>query len=72
MVDTILSLNNAVLEKVCSYKYLGFILDNQLNFNMHMKELSNIVTQKLYKLSRIRKYLTKIACTIIFLNDDIS
>ena len=65
-LDTIISLNNTVLERVCSYKYLGFILDDQLNFNKHMKELTNIVTHKLYLLSRIRKYLTNNACTSIF------
>ena len=54
-IDTILSLNGTVLEKVSSYKYLGF----QLSFNEHMKELSNIITHKLYLLSRIRKYSTK-------------
>ena len=64
--DMILSLNNTVLEKVCSYKYLGFTLDDQLNFNKHVKELTNIVTHKLYLLSKIRKYLTKNACTTLF------
>ena len=65
-VDMILSLNNTVIEKVCSYKYLGFILDDQLNFHKHIKELSNIFSHKLYLLSRIRKYLTKKASTVIF------
>ena len=64
--DMIVSLNNTVLEKVCSYKYLGFILDDHLNFNKHVKELTKIVTHKLYLLSKIRKYLTSDACTIIF------
>ena len=64
--DTILSLNNTILEKVCSYKYLGFILDDQLNFNKHTKQLINIVNHKLYLLSRIRKYLTKRASTTVF------
>ena len=62
----LLSLNNTVLEKVCSYKYLGFILDDQLNFNKHMSETVNVVSHKLYLLSKIRKYLTKCACTLIF------
>ena len=62
----IISLNNTVLEKVCSYKYLGFILDDQLNFNKHVKELTNLLTHKLYLLSRIRKYLTKRASVTIF------
>ena len=62
----LISLNNTVLEKVCSYKYLGFILEDQLNFNEHTKEITSIVSHKLYLLSRIRKYLTTAACITIF------
>ena len=51
---------------MCSYKYLGFILDDQLNFNKHVTELSKIVAHKLYLLSRIRKYITKSASLNIF------
>ena len=65
-IDMLLSLNGTVLEKVCSYKYLGFILDDQLNFNKHVTEISKIVSHKLYLLSRIRKYLTQNACVNIF------
>ena len=65
-INMLLSLNNTVLEKVCSYKYLGFILDDQLNFNKHISEIVNIVSHKLYLLSKIRKYLTKHACILIF------
>ena len=62
----IISLSNTVLEKVCSYKYLGFILDDQLNFNKHVKELVKLITHKLYLSSCIRKYLTKNASITIF------
>ena len=65
-IDTLLSLNGAVLEKVCSYKYLGFILDDQLNFNKHIAEIAKLVSHKLYLLSRIRKYITQFACITIF------
>ena len=65
-VDMLLSLNNTVLEKVCSYKYLGFILDDQLNFNKHITGTVNIVSHKLYLLSKVRKYLTKHACILVF------
>ena len=60
------SLNNQILEKVCSYKYLGFTLDEYLNFNRHIKEMKQLVTHKLYLLSKIRKYITVDACIIIF------
>ena len=32
-------LNNTELEQVDSYKFLGFILDNKLNFNLHSDHL---------------------------------
>ena len=65
-MDIELSLNNNILDRVCSYKYLGFILDDHLNFNKHITELCNLVTHKLYLLSKIRKYLTIDACITVF------
>ena len=65
-IDMILSLNESILERVCSYKYLGFILDDQLSFNKHMSEMIGTVSHKLYLLSRIRRYLNKEACILIF------
>ena len=65
-VDTIISLNNCTLDRVCSYKYLGFRLDDHLTFNKHISELSNLVTHKLYLLSKIRRYITFEASLTIF------
>ena len=64
-VDMILSLNNVILERVCSYKYLGFILDDQLNFNKQMSDMIKTVSHKLYLLSRVRRYLNKEASILI-------
>ena len=61
-----ISLNESVLDRVCSYKYLGFILDDRLNFNEHISELCKIVSHKLYLLAKIHKYITKYACITIF------
>ena len=65
-LDTILSLSNNRLDRVSSYKYLGFILDEHLNFNKHVSELCNIVSHKLFLMSKIRKFLTSQACITIF------
>ena len=35
-LDTVLSLDNNRLDRVSSYKYLGFIIDEHLNFNKHV------------------------------------
>ena len=66
MLDIKLSLNNQILEQVCSYKYLGLILDEHLNYNKHIKEMNKLVAHKLYLMSKIRKYITEIACIHIF------
>ena len=65
-LDLKLSLNNQILEQVCSYKHLGLILDEQLNYNKHIKELKKLVSHKLYLMSKVRKYITESACINIF------
>ena len=65
-VDIIISLNNVILERGCSYKYLGFIVDGQLHFNKHITSMVNTVSHKLYLLSKIRRYINKEACILIF------
>ena len=66
MLDIKISLNNQILEQVCSYKYLGLILDEHLNYIKHIKEMSKLISHKLYVLSKIRKYITENACINIF------
>ena len=55
-----------ILDKVCSYKYLGFALDEHLNFNKHITELKQLISHKLYLLSKIRRYITVEASINIF------
>ena len=42
--DTVLSLNNNILDRVSSYEDLGFILDEHLNFNKPIPEVCNLFT----------------------------
>ena len=64
--NLVLSLNNQILDKVCSYKYLGFALDEHLNFNKHITDLKQLLSHKLYLLSKIRRYITVEASINIF------
>ena len=64
--DVKLSLSNQILERVCSYKYLGLTLDECLTYNKHIKEMSRLVTHKLYILSKIRRYISIKASVNIF------
>ena len=61
-----LSLSNQILERVCSYKYLGLILDEHLTYDKHIKEMNKLVSHKLYLLSKVRKYIITYACINIF------
>ena len=65
-INTVLSLNNNILDRVCSYKYLGFILDDHLTFNKHIAELCKTVSHKLYLLAKVRRYLTFQASLNVF------
>ena len=64
--NLILSLGTNILEKVCSYKYLGFTLDEHLNFNKHVNDLKQLVSHKLYLLATITLYISMEACINIF------
>ena len=66
-IHTVLSLDNNILDIVCSYKYLGCILDDHLTYDKHIAEFCKIVSHKLYLLAKIRKYiLTTEACITVF------
>ena len=55
-----------LLQKVDSYKYLGIILDTNLNFKLHVESLLKTLRYKLYIFSKIRKYLTVQASLCIY------
>jgi len=51
-------LNGAELELVPHFKYLGVILDSNLNFKKHIKKISNTVKFNLQNFKQIRPFLT--------------
>ena len=68
--DDLQSLNLTVgtepLEQVSSYKYLGFILDEQLNMESHIENLCCNSHKKLGMLGRIHKYITRNTSLILY------
>ena len=54
-----LSLEDAPLQIVPTYKYLGFTLDSTLSFNYQVKCVANIVSYKANLLAKIRKFLNE-------------
>lgn len=59
MVDDIdVMIGEVGLGRVTSYNYLGFQLDENLNFSTHISQVISSCSQKLYWLSKIRKYIS--------------
>ena len=59
-------LNGTTLKSVVSYKYLGVILDEELNFVIHTRNLIKNVRYKSLLLYRIRPFMTKEALLRIY------
>ena len=54
-----LNIDQAPLEQVHTFKYLGIWLDEKLNFNLHIEKLCNKTRRRLGAISRVRKYVTR-------------
>ena len=51
-------IDNKLIDRVSSYKYLGVTLDATLNYNAHLKNCISLASHKVFLLSKIRKYIT--------------
>ena len=61
-----LSLQNAQLQQVPSYKYLGFTLDSVLSYSNHISVLLNTIAHKAYVFSKIRRFITEYSAIKMF------
>ena len=59
-------LNNKPVDIVDSYKYLGYIIDKKLTFNLQIENLALKMNSGNYFLARVVKFLDKKFLTIIF------
>lgn len=59
-------INNIKLEIVGEYKYLGIILDENLNFSKHVNYLISLVSHRIYNLRKIRKYIDERIALILY------
>ena len=64
--DCILSIQNDILVRTRSYKYLGVHIDSHMNFNTHIDNCCKIVSHKLYLLSKVRHCITEDACVKLY------
>ena len=61
-----LKLGSDTLHYAHNYKYLGVILDRELNFQLHLKNIYQLASHKVYVLSLLRAYLTQEAALILY------
>ena len=52
-----LFIQNVKIDRVNSYKYLGMILDMNLNYNSHLENCLKLISHKAFLLSKIRRYI---------------
>jgi len=64
--DMHIYLNNIEIEQVESYKFLGFVLDNKLNFNSHTDHLVKKLNSCCFILNTCRSFLNISTLVIIF------
>ena len=64
--DTTFMVKKSELSEVNMYKYLGLHIDNNLNFQIHHKQLMSQVQLKLNQLRKIRSFINKRAAILIY------
>ena len=59
-VDKIkVSINNKLLQNVPTYKYMGFNLDQTLNYKYHLGTVMNNISFKLYLFRKVRRFMNE-------------
>ena len=61
-----LILNNTTLERVNSIKFLGVILDENINWNRHIELVENKISKNIGILYRVSLYLDKESLKCIY------
>ena len=61
-----LTLGNEVIQYDDQYKYLGVNLDNNSNFNAHLKSVYKLVTHKIYILSKLRYLINTLTAISLY------
>ena len=61
-----LQINNISIQNEIEYKYLGIIIDKDINFKNHIVNINNKLSKILYSISRLSKYIKKKPIIIIY------
>ena len=61
-----ITINRQNLQFVPTYKYLGFNLDQSLNYKYHLGTVINNISFKLYLFSKVRRFLNEKSAIIVY------
>ena len=61
-----LKINGEYIKYVKQYTYLGIILDNEMTLQPLLKHVKKLLTNKIYALRKIRKYITDKSAVVIY------
>ena len=60
-----ITFQEALIQKVMSYNYLGMTLDSQLNYKLHVKKIISNVSGKLKQFQKMRNFLETRAAVLV-------
>ena len=63
-----LLLDGEQIEAVNSYTYLGIVMDRQVNFEAHAKNITDRASAKIMQLRKMRRFVTKKAALMVYKN----
>lgn len=61
-----LFINGDCLGRVDNYDYLGIVLDSTLTYKLHIKKILNNCNQRVFSLSKIRRYIPAQVALLIY------
>lgn len=64
--DLCVTLEDEKIEQVCKYKYLGFVIDERLQFDHLFSDQFSKLNHLSYLLAKVRPYLTTKAAALVF------
>ena len=66
--DLVININKQPIEQVKNIRYLGVIIDDKLQWNIHARQVIKSLSYKIYGLSKMRKFIDQDLLNMLYLS----